>query len=807
MSTTSSHSDSSNGNGKSNGNGRVYYNGEPRRSQPAPEPAQNKPDDDEIDLSKLFSTVWRYKYLLAAFVVIGTIAGYVAAGMMTPIYRSEGRILIQEVRNQYSYAGSDLNSLMTSAFGVGMGSTIANELAVMRSRSFMEKVAQNIMETADGDMETYPITKAKDEDDNIRPATLREVRTRLLRGVELDRVDRESDMVSIVYESPSHVEAKLIIDTVIDTYNAFSTDENRRMSRQGLEFLEQERDIIEERLRISEEQMRDFMSEEGLVAIDEQTRQFIQVLTRLETEYSTAQVERVAAERAIENYRQELEDIRPGLGEQIVQGHGPQINRLQFAISELQTERELLLSRNPELRQQPGLEPRLGDINRRIEELEERVRESVDNLVQQDERYLGLLGSFDGNIIGNISDLRRELIELEVREQQLSSQMDVLGGKIADIEQTFDRLPENMTRFARLRRDVELNSNLYTLLQQQAAEVAIWEQTQIGYGRVVDYGSEPNPRSPHKPRTLLILLAGLLIGGFSGVAVMAIREFTQTQITSVEKLQEKGLQILAVIPDLQTIIKKNFRGEKIVTVKEKPVSTDLVSFLDPISPPSEAYRRLFNNVMYAQPDNPYRVLICTSAAQGEGKTTTISNLAVITAESGFKSVIIDCDFRRPRLHKEFGLHQDIGVSEWLFNEKSLEEVLKPSVVPDVDIITAGRKIPNPANVVQSKRMRELINELKQKYDYVFIDAPPYGIITDAAPLMRQSDGVILMTRFNQTQIGDVEHTMANLRAINANVIGCVLGAYDPKKSTGYGYTESYYKYSYTNYDRYTETKA
>lgn len=808
MSKTPPYSDTPNGNGHTNGNGRSsYYNGEQRRISTTAPGAQPPKDDDEIDLSKLFSTVWRYKFLLIGFVIAGTIAGYLAAGMMTPIYRSEGRLMIQEMRNQYSYAGSDLNSLMTSAFGVGMGSTIANELAVMKSRSFMEEVAQNIIDRANGDVETFPIMEARDEDDNFRLATLREVRNRLLERVELQRVDRETDVVSVGFESSSPTEAKTVIDMVINTYNTYSTNENRRMSRQGLEFLRQERDEIEDELRISEEQMRDFMNEEGLVAIDAQTQQFIEVLTRLETEYSTAEVEKVAVDQAIINYREELEDIRPGLGEQITQGYGPQVNRLQFAISELQTERELLLSRNPILREQPELEPRLQEMNRRINELEQRVRETVDELMEQDERYLGLLGSFDGDIISNISELRRQLIELEVQEQQLSAQMNVLGGKIAEIEQTFDRLPDNMTRYARLRRNVELNNELYILLQQQAAEMAIWEQTQTGYGRVVDYGNDPDPRFPDKPRTLLLLLAGFFLGGIGGVAFMAIREFTQTEITSVEKLQEKGLQILAVIPDLQTIIKKNFRGEKIVTVKEKPVSTDLVSFLDPISPPSEAYRRLFNNVMYAQPDNPYRVLICTSAAQGEGKTTTISNLAVITAESGFKSVIIDCDFRRPRLHKEFGLNQDIGVSEWLFNEKSLEEVLKPSVVPGVDIMTAGRQVPNPANIVQSKRMRELIQEMKQQYDYVFIDAPPYGIITDAAPLMRQSDGVILMTRFNQTQLGDVEHTMENLRAINANVIGCVLGAYDPKRSTGYGYTESYYKYSYKNYDRYTESKS
>lgn len=798
----------SNGNGKHNGSGRTsYYSGEHvRNGAGASAPKnQNSTNDDEIDLSKLFSVLWRYKFLLAAFLVIGSLGGYIVANSMTPIYRSEGRLLIQEVRNQYSYASSDLNSLMTNAFGVGRGSTIANELAVMRSRSFMDRVAGNIIDIAGDDSETYPIIEATDEEGQPRPATPEEVRMRLLGGVTFERVDQETDVVSIGYESPSPTEAKTVIDEVIDTYNSFSTFENRRMSREGLNFLEQELNEVQEELRRSEEEMRAFMNEEGLVALDEQTSQSIKLLSELETRLSTAQVEKVAAQQAIERYRNELEEIRPGLGEQITKGYGPQVNRLQFAISELQTERELLLSRNPVLREQPELEPRLGDINRRINELEQQVRETVNNLIEQDERFLGLLGSFDGNIITNISELRRNLIELEVKESQLIAQEDVLQEKINQIDATFDRLPDNMTRFARLRRNVELNSELYVMLERQTAEVGIWEQTQSGFGRIVDYGNDP--QMPTKPNKKLLLLLGFVLGGVAGLGFVAIREFTSTEISSVEHLQEKGMQVLAVVPDLQRIIKKNFNGQKQVSVQKHSISTDLISFLDPISPPSEAYRRMFNNIIYAQPDNPYRVLICTSAVQGEGKTTTISNLAAITAESGFKTIVIDCDFRRPRLHSEFGLAQDKGVSDWLFSEQELEDVIKPSVIPNVSIITSGRKVPNPANMVQSKRMKELIQELKQRYDYVYIDAPPYGIITDAAPLMRQCDGVILMARFMQTQIGQLDHTVENLNAINANVIGCVLGAYDPKKSTGYGYTESYYKYSYKSYEQYSSQQS
>ncbi len=798
-----------NGNGHNNGNGH-HRNGNPsgyhgRQDMPNPPYQTAGSDNDEIDLSKLVGILWRYKWVMFVCLFLGTICAYFIAQNMTPVYKSEGKIMIQEMRNRYAQVGSDISSLMSTSFGVGMGSTLANELEVLRSRRFMEQVTENFMEVAGVDYRTYPLLDGGfDENEQHQLSGPERVTSRIRANTGFSRVDQETDVVNVAFESTSPKEAALIVNTIIDTYTEFSTFENRRMSREGLRFLQDERDEVERALARSEEDLRDFMNREGLVTLEEQSKQLINILTDLETESRRAQVEHSAVTAAIGNYQRELNSITPGLGEQIIQGHAPRIARLQYQISELDTERELLLSRNPILREQPEMEPRLNEIDRRINDLEGRVRDIVNDLVAQDERYLGMLGSFDGNLIGNVSEMRRELLKLEVREQELQAQMDVIGTKVSTLEQNFDRLPDNMVTYTRLSRNVKLNTELFVLLERQAAEVAIWEQTQAGFGRLLDYGMVPE--NPVSPRTNLMLMLGFMLGGIFGLAIIAVKELGQTTIMSVDKLREKGLQILAVVPDIRPLIKKNFSGKEYVTVRDHQVSTDVISFFDPISAPAESYRRMYNNIMYAQPDKTYQTLLVTSAGQSEGKTTNLSNLAVIMAESGHKVVLVDCDFRRPRLHREFGFNQDLGVSEWLFNENSLGEITKPTVVNNVDVLTAGKKVLNPANLVQSRRMKELIAELKKHYDFVLLDAPPYGIITDAAPLMRESDGVILVSRFAETRNSDLDHTIENLHNINANIIGTVLNGYDPSRSTGAYYYNDYYRYSYRSYDKYVTDK-
>ena len=387
--------------------------------------------------------------------------------------------------------------------------------------------------------------------------------------------------------------------------------------------------------------------------------------------------------------------------------------------------------------------------------------------------------------------------ELEPRDDR-----DVLDERIASEEQFFARLPDNMVEIARLQRDMQVNERLYLTISQQSAELAVWEQTQMGFGRVVDYAILPD--RPVSPRVRLLLLIGFMLGGALAGGFILLRELSITQIKSVETLKEQAFPVLAVIPDIRPQVKKRYRGKPMVNIGSSTVSTDLVTLLDSISPASESYRRLQSNLLYAQPDKPNRVVCITSPNKSEGKSTVVTNLAVTLVEAGRTAVILDCDFRRPRVHRSYGLNKEPGLVEYLFDEQPLEAVLQSTVVTGVDVISAGKKTANPAAMAGSAKLSALIDELRSRYDFVLVDTPPFGIITDAAPLIPKTDGVVVAVRFNQTRVADFDQTIENLRGIRANILGSVMIGYNPKKATGHYYSSSYYRQAYTSYNAYIE---
>jgi capsular exopolysaccharide synthesis family protein len=359
-----------------------------------------------------------------------------------------------------------------------------------------------------------------------------------------------------------------------------------------------------------------------------------------------------------------------------------------------------------------------------------------------------------------------------------------------------------MIEMARFRRNLQISEQLYLIISRQEAETALWEQTQSGLARIVDMSFIPI--EPVAPRKKIILLLGLIIGGIVSLGFIYIREFSKIQISSIEKLLQKGFPILAVVPDMTRQIKQNFNGDEYVSIRGTTISTSLIMVLDSISPISESFRRLQSNVLYSQPDNPLKTIIVTSANKSEGKSTVSSNLAIALAEAGRKVLIVDFDFRRPRVHSIFGLKQEPGSMDILFNDTSVETTIQQTLIPNVRALTSGKRPPNPAEITRSVKLREMIRNLKAEYDHIIIDSPPFGIISDAAPLIQESDGVVLAVRFNQTKSPELDLTIDNLNKVNANVIGTVLTAFDPKQSTGYYYSSYYYKYAYESYDKYHE---
>jgi non-specific protein-tyrosine kinase len=212
---------------------------------------------------------------------------------------------------------------------------------------------------------------------------------------------------------------------------------------------------------------------------------------------------------------------------------------------------------------------------------------------------------------------------------------------------------------------------------------------------------------------------------------------------------------------------------------------DLVTVVDPRSPVSEAYRTLRTNLSFYSVDNPLKTLVVTSPAPGEGKSTTIANLAVTMAQSGRRTILVDCDLRRPSLHDLFNLKAEPGFTNMILSEE-MTVPLQQTSVPNLWLLAAGTKPPNPADLLGSQKVDQLITRLQEEADMVLFDAPPVIAVTDAAVLGAKVDGVLLVIQAGKTKRDHAERAKETLEKAKVRIVGATL-TNAPKDSAMSGY--------------------
>lgn len=230
----------------------------------------------------------------------------------------------------------------------------------------------------------------------------------------------------------------------------------------------------------------------------------------------------------------------------------------------------------------------------------------------------------------------------------------------------------------------------------------------------------------------------------------------------------------------------------------------IVSLNKPNSPLAEAYRTLRTNIQFSSLDEKMRVILITSSIPGEGKTTTSCNLAAIMASAGHKTLLIDCDLRRPSVHKKFEVSNQIGLSNIMVGSVSMEEAEIKTEIDNLTILTSGVIPPNPSELLASSKMKEFINALKDKFDYIIIDSPPVLMVTDAQIISRFADGCMLVVASGGVQRELSVKAKELLLQVNARLIGVILNKFDTSSK---GYLYGYYKNSYYRNDSPMEVKS
>lgn len=201
---------------------------------------------------------------------------------------------------------------------------------------------------------------------------------------------------------------------------------------------------------------------------------------------------------------------------------------------------------------------------------------------------------------------------------------------------------------------------------------------------------------------------------------------------------------------------------------------------------AEAYRSLKTNIQYSSFDKEYKTIVVTSANPGEGKSTTAGNLALTLAEGEARVLLVDCDMRKPSMHKNFRVTNTYGLSDVLLQKQKVMDVAH-MYKKNLHIITAGKIPPNPAEMLASKSMTLFLEEMKEYFDYIVLDAPPVQAVADPQILSTKVDGTLVVVRAGVTKKDDVQNSIASLKKVNANIIGTVLHAVDNSRNKYYYY--------------------
>ena len=317
------------------------------------------------------------------------------------------------------------------------------------------------------------------------------------------------------------------------------------------------------------------------------------------------------------------------------------------------------------------------------------------------------------------------------------------------------------------------------------------------------------PTTPNSKGTLKNTAIGLLIGVALGVAYAFLRTlFDRVIHHSADITKRFGLIILGEIADMA----ENVGGKKIGTKRARTLEEKRFNILNPKSSfdTVETYKSIRTNIMFSIPksDKGKIIAVCSSAPT-EGKSTTSVNLALTFAQTGVKVLLIDCDMRKPQLHHYLNIERGDGVSNILCGFCDINSALRKNVRENLDVLTAGKTPPNPAELLDTAEFGNMLAALQDEYDYIFIDTPPITVVTDAVLCMRYCHGVVVVVRENQTTFDLLGETLQNIERVNANIFGCVV-VNAAEKNSKYGYYKhgryGYYRRSYYSYGGKIQTK-
>ncbi|HCT9587106.1 polysaccharide biosynthesis tyrosine autokinase [Raoultella ornithinolytica] len=413
------------------------------------------------------------------------------------------------------------------------------------------------------------------------------------------------------------------------------------------------------------------------------------------------------------------------------------------------------------------------------------------------------------SVLDQIVNVDNQLNELTFRESEISQlytkehptykalmeKRKTLQEEKAKLNKRVSAMPETQQEILRLSRDVESGRAVYMQLLNRQQELNIAKSSAIGNVRIID-NAVTQPK-PVKPKKVLIVMIGIILGVVSSAGIVLLRVFLRRGIETPEQLEDIGINVYASIPVAETFTKS-------VALRKgwskKPVD-EIQGFLavdNPADLAIEAIRGLRTSLHFAMMEARNNVLMISGASPNAGKTFVSSNLAAVISQTGKKVLFIDTDMRKGYTHKLFKESNTNGLSDILSGKIDISKGIKKISSAGFDYISRGMAPPNPAELLMHRRFDELLNWASENYDIVVLDTPPILAVTDAAVIGNYAGTTLLVARFELNTAKEIEVSVKRFEQAGVSVKGCILNGVIKKASSYYGYGYNHYGYSYTD---------
>jgi len=413
------------------------------------------------------------------------------------------------------------------------------------------------------------------------------------------------------------------------------------------------------------------------------------------------------------------------------------------------------------------------------------------------------------SVLERLVGIEAKLNELKIKESEISArftqshpayrtllqQRQSLLQEKEQIESQIKNLPETQQEVLRMMRDVEVNQQIYVGLLNKVQELRIMKASTVGNVRIIDNALvQPEPV---KPRTGLLAALSALLGLMGAVGYVLLHAALHRGIQSPDQLEGQGIPVYAAVPlsehqqkldRLVALMRRRRRG--------RHEAIPLLAQDDPADLAVEALRSLRTSLHFAMLEAENKVMMISGPSPEVGKSFISANLATVLAQVGQKVVVVDADMRKGHLHRYFENQNDHGLSDWLAGQANEDQIIHNTKVENLSFISRGQVPPNPAELLMHPRFKELMERLSGQYDLVLVDTPPILAVTDAAIVGQLAGTSLIVTRFGQNSVKEVEVTFNRFEQNKVEIKGAILNCIERRASNEYGYYN--YKYDSTS---------